>query len=135
LRILRISLIMRPFYLLLIHGLLLPAVGLPRLVGAQEITSELRFEKHHFAPLTLTVPAGRPLLVKVINASDETIEFESFRLHREKVVEPGQTITVRLPSLSPGSYDFYDDFHQDVAEGSIVAADSGGRDSAVDDRR
>jgi len=49
------------------------------------------------------------------------LEFESFSLNRETVVEPGQSITVRLPALSPGSYDFYDDFHQDVPEGSIVA--------------
>jgi hypothetical protein len=28
---------------------------------------------------------------------------------------------VHLPALSVGSYDFYDDFHQDVPEGSIVA--------------
>jgi plastocyanin len=83
--------------------------------------SEIRFENHHFAPQTLTVPAGQPLSLKVTNASADTIEFESFMLHREKVIEPGQTITVRLPSLNPGAYDFYDDFHQEVPEGSIVA--------------
>lgn len=81
----------------------------------------IRFENHHFAPQTLTVPAGQPLLLRVINASAEPIEFESFKLHREKAIEPGQTVTVHLPSLSPGTYDFYDDFHQDVPEGSITA--------------
>ena len=30
---------------------------------------------------------------------------------------------MRLPALSAGSYDFYDDFHQDVPQGSIVASD------------
>ena len=34
---------------------------------------------------------------------------------------PGETIIVHLPALSPGTYDFYDDFHQDVPEGTIVA--------------
>jgi Cupredoxin-like domain len=61
---------------------------------------------------------------KVINASKEAIEFESFTLNREKVVTPGETIIVHLPALRPGSYDFYDDFHQDVPEGSIVAKQS-----------
>jgi plastocyanin len=83
--------------------------------------SEIRFENHRFTPQSLTVSAGQPLTIKVINASNETIEFESFKLNREVAMTPGETITVRLPALSPGSYDFYDDFHQDVPEGSIVA--------------
>ncbi|MBV8138090.1 MAG: cupredoxin domain-containing protein [Deltaproteobacteria bacterium] len=82
---------------------------------------EIRFEDHKFTPQTLSVPSGQKLTIKVVNASNETIEFESFRLNREKVVTPGQTISVHLPELSAGAYDFYDDFHQDVPQGSIVA--------------
>jgi hypothetical protein len=82
---------------------------------------EIRFANHQFSPQTLTVPAGHPLSIKVINASNETIEFESFKLNREKAIAPGESITVGFPALSSGSYDFYDDFHQDVPEGSIVA--------------
>lgn len=82
---------------------------------------EIRFENHKFTPQTLSVPCGQKLIIRVVNASQETIEFESFKLNREKVVTPGQTISVHLPELSAGAYDFYDDFHQDVPEGSIVA--------------
>ena len=82
----------------------------------------IRFENHHFVPQILNVTAARPLVLKVINASKETIEFESFKLNREIAMTPGETITVRLPALSPGSYDFYDDFHQDVPEGAIIAS-------------
>ncbi|MGH7781308.1 MAG: cupredoxin domain-containing protein [Candidatus Binataceae bacterium] len=82
---------------------------------------ELQFKDHHFTPQNLTVPASQALVIKVINASNETIEFESFKLNREVAMTPGETITVHLPALSPGSYDFYDDFHQDVPQGSIVA--------------
>ena len=82
---------------------------------------ELRFENHRFTPQALTVPAGQPLTLTVVNSSKETIEFESFKLHREKPIEPGETVTVHLPALSAGDYDFYDDFHQDVPEGTIVA--------------
>ena len=67
------------------------------------------------------MPANQAMTIQVVNASNETIEFESFKLNREKSMTPGETITVRLPALSPGSYDFYDDFHQDVPQGSIVA--------------
>ena len=83
--------------------------------------SEIRFENHQFTPQSLTVPAGHALTIKVVNASNETIEFESFKLNREKALSPGESITVGLPALSAGNYDFYDDFHQDVREGSIVA--------------
>ena len=33
----------------------------------------IRFADHHFTPQTLTVPAGQPLAIKVVNASNETI--------------------------------------------------------------
>ena len=88
---------------------------------ADDDVAELRFDQHQFKPLKLEVPAGRPIDRQVVNASKETIEFESFKLNREKAVTPGQTISVHLPALSAGTYDFYDDFHQDVPEGSIVA--------------
>src|SRR6185437_257355 len=78
--------------------------------------SEIRFENHQFAPQMLSVRAGQPLTIKVVNASNETIEFESFKLNREKAISPGESITVGLPALSAGNYDFYDDFHQDVPE-------------------
>ena len=82
---------------------------------------EIDFADHRFSPQTLVVQAGQPLQIKVVNSSREKIEFESFSLNREKVIEPGESITVRLPALRAGSYDFFDDFHQDVPEGTIVA--------------
>jgi plastocyanin len=103
-----------PLIALLLIGLAFPTAA--RAAG----TGEIRFENHRFTPQTLDVGAGQPLVLKVTNASAETIEFESFKLNREVAMTPGETVTVRLPALSPGSYDFYDDFHQDVPEGSIV---------------
>jgi hypothetical protein len=82
---------------------------------------DIRFDTHQFKPLRLSVPTGQPLTIRVINASNETIEFESFKLNREKAIPPGESTIVRLPALSAGDYDFYDDFHQDVPQGSIVA--------------
>ena len=82
---------------------------------------EIRFEHHRFSPEKVEVPAGAPLTLRVINASDERIEFESFKLNREKVVMPRETLVLQLPALRPGTYDFFDDFHADVPEGKIVA--------------
>ncbi len=107
---------------LIVTGLIvLVVVALPAGARGDDAVVELRFENHRFLPQTITVPANRPFRIKVINASKETIEFESFKLNREKVVGPGETIVVLIPALSQGSYDFYDDFHQDVPEGEILA--------------
>lgn len=47
------------------------------------------------------------------------MEFESFELNRERVVQPGQTVTVYLSGLAPGRYEFFDDFHQ-ARRGTLV---------------
>jgi len=101
--------------------IVLVTAAFPSSARGDDLIVELRFENHRFIPQTVSVPANRPFRLNVINASKEPIEFESFKLNREKVVGPGETIVVLLPALSPGSYDFYDDFHQDVPAGEIVA--------------
>ena len=96
------------------------AFALPSCVGAEDTVVDLRFENRRFSPQTITVPANQPFRIKLLNSSKEAIEFESFKLNREKVAGPGETVTIFLPALKPGRYDFYDDFHQDVPEGTIV---------------
>ncbi len=99
----------------------LAATTLPAADASDAAAPALSFRDGHFEPATLTVPANAPVALRVTNLSGETIEFESFKLNRERVIGPGGTITVQLPPLSPGTYDFYDDFHQNVPEGSLVA--------------
>jgi plastocyanin len=111
----------QPITLISATLVLIVGVALAAPAGAADGNS-IRFENHHFVPQTLHVIAGQSLVLKVTNASNETIEFESFKLNREIAMTPGEKISVRLPALSPGSYDFYDDFHQDVPEGAIVAS-------------
>jgi hypothetical protein len=106
--------------MLVIIGLFSAASGFSDTGIAGKIL-EIRFESHRFSPLSLVVPAGTPLQVRVINLSQERIEFESFSLNREKIVNPGESVTLKLPALRAGSYDFFDDFHPDVPEGRIVA--------------
>jgi len=102
-------------------GFLLGASAGPAAAKDHSPPREILFKDHRFTPRTLEVPAGEPLTLRVVNASNQTIEFESFKLNREVAMTPGQTVTVRLPALRPGSYEFYDDLHHDVPEGSIVA--------------
>ncbi|HKV56067.1 MAG TPA: cupredoxin domain-containing protein [Candidatus Binataceae bacterium] len=96
------------------------AFALPVLADNATMT-EVRFQHGVFEPSQVTVDANKPFKVKVTNSGAAAIEFESFELHRERVVPPGETITVFMPSLSPGSYQFFDDFHHEVPKGVIVS--------------
>jgi hypothetical protein len=84
-------------------------------------SSELRFSDGRFEPAMLTLPANHPVKLQVTNAGNAAFEFESFELHRERVVQPGQTVTVYIPALKPGTYQFFDDFNRAAASGRIVA--------------
>jgi high-affinity iron transporter len=79
------------------------------------------FHLHHFEPARIEVPANTKFRLEVRNADDTADEFESVDLNREKLVAPGQTITVFLGPLDPGEYKFFGDFHQDTAQGVMVA--------------
>lgn len=115
----------RPVLVLATSALLALATFAPTRMFAQPAASgdtiEIRYADRRFTPLEIEVPAQQALTLKVINTSKERIEFESFRLNREKVVGPGETLVLHLPPLKAGSYDFFDDFHDNVPEGTIVA--------------
>ena len=81
----------------------------------------LVFHNHRFEPARIEVPANVKFKLLVTNTDDTADEFESVDLNREKLVAPGQTITVFLGPLPPGEYKFFGDFHQDTAEGVMVA--------------
>ena len=100
---------------------LLASFAAPAITRASDDESQLRFQNGRFEPASLTLPANTPVKLQLTNAGDNAIEFESFELHRERVVQPGQTITVFLPPLSPGSYPFFDDFSHGSVKGEIVS--------------
>ena len=66
---------------------------------------------HQFVPAEVPVPAG--VKAELIIRNEQTIpaEFESKSLHREKVVAPGASVSIFVGPLSPGRYEFFDDFH------------------------
>jgi high-affinity iron transporter len=80
----------------------------------------LVFHNHRFVPDRITAPAHVKFQLRVQNADDTADEFESHDLNREKLVPPGQTITVFLGPLDPGEYKFFGDFHQDTAQGVLI---------------
>ena len=100
---------------------MLAAFAMPSTSRAADDYSRLSFQNGRVEPANLTLPANTPVKLQVTNAGDAVIEFESFELNRERVVQPGQTITVNLPPLSPGSYAFVDDFSDGAVKGQIVS--------------
>ena len=74
---------------------------------------------HQFVPSEVPVPAGVKVKILVKNDQQATAEFESRVLHFEKIVTPGGQIAVFVGPLNPGSYEFYDDFHN-ATRGHLV---------------
>jgi hypothetical protein len=112
-----------PRFLILTSALAISIIGAGQLIAGEnsDAVVEIHYHQRHFTPAKLDVAAGKAFTLRVINDSDERIEFESFKLNREKIVDAGHTLTLHFAPLSAGHYDFYDDFHQDVPEGDIVA--------------
>jgi plastocyanin len=102
---------------------LLPALGTALLLSgtavADEGTVPVAVQDAGFAPREVEVPAGARVRLEVSNQTGAAIEFESFELNRERVVQPGQTVSVYVSGLSPGRYEFFDDFHQE-RRGALV---------------
>jgi hypothetical protein len=99
-------------------GAVLMAAGAP--ANAQEPSYSLAIHDTRFEPGTLNVKAGVKFKLIVRNARKVAAEFESAELNREKVVPPGQTVTIYIGPLAPGTYPFFDDFNQ-TSRGQIIA--------------
>ncbi len=78
---------------------------------ADDPTFPIVMKNNQFVPSEVQIPAGVKVKLVVHNDNQTTSEFESNQFHREKVVGPGQEITVYVGPLDPGSYEFFDDFH------------------------
>jgi hypothetical protein len=90
-------------------------------VPAYAADTSIEFHDGKITPVHLEVPANTRFKIVVHNTGKTASEFESHRLHREKVVAAGHTISVEIHPLAPGKYDFFDDFHEDAPKGVIIA--------------
>jgi hypothetical protein len=87
---------------------------------ADEPSFAIALKDNQFVPGELRIPSGVKVTLVVRNDNPTPAEFESSELHREKVVTPGQQITVFVGPLDPGRYEFFDDFHPQT-RGHLVA--------------
>jgi uncharacterized cupredoxin-like copper-binding protein len=74
-----------------------------------------------FEPATIEVPAGQRFKIEIANEGPGAIEFESRDLKQEKVLAPGAKSFVVINALKPGTYKFFDEYHEKTAQGTIVA--------------
>jgi hypothetical protein len=99
---------------------LLATLAVPLAARAADANFTLTIKDRKFDVAELDVPANVKFTLTVKNLDKVPSEFESSDLNREKVVVGGGTITVYLGPLTPGSYEFFDDFNP-TARGHIVA--------------
>jgi len=81
----------------------------------------LTIKDHKFEPATIEVPAGERVKLTIVNADKTAEEFESHDLHVEKMIPGGQTISVYVGPLEPGTYGFFGEMHEDTAKGELIA--------------
>ncbi len=84
-------------------------------------TYTITLKDHKFSPETITIPADLKVLLVVKNEDASAAEFESKSLNREKVIAGNQEATLFIGPVKAGEYPFVDEFHEDVAKGTIIA--------------
>jgi hypothetical protein len=91
-------------------------------VHAQEAagTVQISVKNHRFQPAEIRASANKPIVLRIKNLDATPMEFESVTLRVEKVVAGNSEGIIRLRALSPGRYDFFDDFHPET-RGTLVA--------------
>lgn len=101
-------------------GLLLAALAMSVPARAQEAaTVSVSIKNHRFTPSEVHAPANVPILLRLKNFDPTPMEFESVTLRVEKTVTGNSEGVIRLRPLSPGRYNFFDDFNPS-ANGVLV---------------
>ncbi len=83
------------------------------------VTVVITIKNHRFQPSQYRAPANRAVTLRIRNQDPTPMEFESVSLRVEKVVAGNAQGTINLRPLSPGRYNFFDDFNQQ-AKGSLI---------------
>jgi hypothetical protein len=84
------------------------------------MTYEITLKGQTFTPAELNVPAGEPFIIKLKNENDAAAEFESKDMKFEKIVAGHATIPVKVKALPGGTFEFFDEYHEEAARGTVV---------------
>lgn len=103
------------------NRLLLIFLLLPLAAHAADADYTLVIKDHRFQPAELKVPSGKKIRLALDNQDATPEEFDSHELNREKLIPGHSTATIYIGPLAPGRYPFAGEFHQDTAQGVIIA--------------
>jgi len=88
-------------------------------LAAEPIEVTISVKDHKFDPSEIQAPPDTPVKVTVKNLDAKPMEFESSTLRFEKMVTGNGQVTLTIRGQKPGTYEFYDDFH-DETRGTLV---------------
>lgn len=81
----------------------------------------LTLQNHKFSPGIIKVKANQPAMLTMVNKDATAEEFDSSDLKIEKVVAGGQSGSIRIRALKPGTYKFMGEYHAATAQGVVIA--------------
>lgn len=84
-------------------------------------TYEITLKGQTFTPAELKVPAGEAFTIRLMNQNDAPAEFESKEMKFEKVVTGKSQIKVNVKALPGGTFEYYDEYHEDTVRGAVTA--------------
>jgi hypothetical protein len=88
---------------------------------AQDTTTlQITVQNHQFSPSELRAPANKPIVIVIKNNDATPMEFESVSLRVEKIIVGKGQGSVHVRALSPGRYEFFDDFNQSTRGALVV---------------
>lgn len=88
---------------------------------AETPTVELLIQNQQFTVQELSLPADTKVKLVIHNQDSLPAEFESYDLSREVVVPGHSSVTVYIGPLTPGRYNFFNDFNH-ASQGWVVVA-------------
>ena len=105
-----------PLVFCFVSALLLAASA----ANADQAPIALTLKDHHFSPAEITLPADTRVELHVTNADATPAEFESDDFSAEKVLTPGHEEKIVVGPFKPGTYEFHDEYNEDVSKSKIV---------------
>jgi len=88
--------------------------------AGDRVEIKILIKNNRFVPDEIRAQAGTTIQLAITNADSTVEEFESFPLNREKLIPAGKTVTIILPNLQRGTYEFMGEFHSDTARGRLI---------------
>ena len=88
---------------------------------AQDANPTIVIKDHAFQPAEVHVAADTVVFLTIDNQDPTPEEFESHELRVEKIIPGELSGVVRIGPLKPGTYPFFGEFHEETAQGKVVA--------------